>query len=124
MDHCNNIPTILYDNRKRQDRTHKNKRLDMVQGFVIQHRIPSLHLSSEVPPAEDILNIPLKKILPSKDDVRDLETEFRVAVEEVACELFDFLPEFKEPPAGPHEEESKQKSLIVGKQCSCNNKIA
>ena len=105
--------TFHFINSKRQSRTKKIKRLDMVQGFVIKHRTASLHLSSKRPPAEKILQVPIQKVLPVEEDVELLEEEFEVAIDEYISDLFDFLPSFVEPPAGLYADEAKKKSEMV-----------
>ena len=63
----------------------------MVQAYAALDRINTLHLSDEPSSPDDILNIPLHKLLPCDLDEADLRSQMTVLVERILCKRIPFF---------------------------------
>lgn len=90
----------------------------MVQAYAALDRINTLHLSDEPSSPDDILNIPLHKLLPCDLDEADLRSQMTVLVERILCKRIPFFTEVEYEVLWhiPHEftQVSSKKSQLVG----------
>ena len=91
----------------------------MVQAYAVKERIGSLHLPSDQPPPQAILDIPLEAYIPSDDDVRQLRGEVRCEVSAILAENLPFLgdDDERDDTERPFSLESARKSVVV---CGCS----
>ncbi|XP_069129356.1 uncharacterized protein [Argopecten irradians] len=87
----------------------------MVQAYAAKDRIPSLHLSDDMPFPEELQNIPLEKFLPTDMDHVDLRSEMTTIVMRI---LHDHMAMFENLPVNQHIEhpyylESTKKTRII-----------
>lgn len=64
---------------------------NMVQGYAARDRVPTLHLSDDIPLPERIKAIPLENYLPSEMDEVDLRFELTTIVQRILCEYIPIL---------------------------------
>uniref|UniRef100_A0A8W8JTD6 DUF6589 domain-containing protein n=1 Tax=Magallana gigas TaxID=29159 RepID=A0A8W8JTD6_MAGGI len=86
FDNVNQRTTVRH-----QTRDAKNKMFNMVQGYAARDRVPTLHLSDDVPLPERIKAIPLENYLPSEMDEVDLRFELTTIVHRILCEYIPIL---------------------------------
>lgn len=113
FDNVNQKTTVRH-----QTRDKKNKMFNMVQAYAALDRINTLHLSDEQPSPDDILNIPLFKLLPCELDEVDLRSQMTVLVERILCKRIPFFNEMEDKILWhiPHQysQLSTKKSEMVG----------
>lgn len=91
FDNVNQKTTVRH-----QTRDKRNKMFNMVQAYAALDRINSLHLSDESPSPEDVLSIPLHKLLPCEMDEVDLRSQMTVIVERIFCSHIPFFNEVRD----------------------------
>ena len=93
----------------------------MVQAYATEERIPCGSLSDKEPTSEDILGIPLDRILPSETDEQMLKNDLENMVERILIKKLPFLSEAKTVHNIKHiySQESKKKSKVVS--CDISN---
>ena len=111
--------SIVFDNvnqkthARHQSDTTRNKMLNMVQAYAAQDRISSLHLPTETPPPEAILEIPIESYLPNEADIETLRHEFQNEIGKILNEHFHFIPPNIPDGDKPFRRESAQRSTMV-----------
>ncbi|XP_069114331.1 LOW QUALITY PROTEIN: uncharacterized protein [Argopecten irradians] len=96
FDNVNQRLTVRHQTRDKQ-----NRMFNMVQAYAAKDRIPSLHLSDDMPFPEELQNIPLEKFLPTDMDHVDLRSEMTTIVMRI---LHDHMAMFENLPVNQHIE--------------------
>jgi hypothetical protein len=92
----------------------------MVQAYAALDRINSLHLSDAPPSPEDIMRIPICKLLPCELDEVDLRSQMTVLVERILCKRIPFFNDAEDKILWhiPHQYSlisSKKSQMVRGK---------